>query len=88
MHPAVADVGVFGIPHPDLGEVSHAAVQLQPGVEAGEGLAEDILAYCREHLTTYKCPRTLDFHDELPRLPTGKLYKQELRKPYWDAAQT
>ena len=83
MHPAVADVGVFGIPHPDLGETVHAAVQLQPGVEGTDELVEELLAYCREHLTTYKCPRTLDFHDELPRLPTGKLYKHQLRKPYW-----
>ncbi len=82
-HPAVLDVGVFGIPHPDLGEEVKAAVELQPGYEPSEDLAVDLLTYCREHLSGFKCPRSIDFAEALPRLPTGKLRKADLRAPYW-----
>ena len=54
-----------------------------PDVEAGPELARELLAFCREHLAHYKCPRSIDFEAELPRLPTGKLYKRLLRDRYW-----
>jgi len=82
-HPAILDVGVFGIPHPDLGEEVKAAVELRPGHQASAELEADILRFCRDRLSTFKCPRSVDFMDELPRLPAGKLRKADLRKPYW-----
>ena len=83
MHPAVADVAVFGIPHEDLGEVPHAVVQVAPGTEANDTLAQELVAYCRGTLASIKCPRSVSFLTELPRLPTGKLYKQKLKDQYW-----
>ena len=83
MHPAVADVAVFGIPHEDLGEVPHAVVQVAPGTEANDTLAQELVAYCRGTLASIKCPRSVSFLAELPRLPTGKLYKQKLKDQYW-----
>ena len=58
---------------------------MQPvaGVEPGPELERELIAFCREHLAHYKCPRSIDFDDELPRLPTGKLYKRLLRDRYW-----
>jgi long-chain acyl-CoA synthetase len=82
-HPAVADVGVFGIPNEEWGEEVKAAVELLPGNEPSDDLAGELIAYCREHLAAYKCPRSIDFEDELPRHPTGKLYKRLLRDRYW-----
>ena len=54
-----------------------------PDVAAGPDIERELLAFCRENLAHYKCPRTVDFEDELPRLPTGKLYKRLLRDRYW-----
>jgi acyl-CoA synthetase (AMP-forming)/AMP-acid ligase II len=76
------DVAVFGLPDPEMGEYVHAVVQPAEGVEEGPELAEELLQYAREHLARYKVPRVVDFRDELPRLPTGKLYKQGLRDEY------
>ena len=83
-HPKVLDCAVFGIPNDDWGEEVKAAVELVDGVEPSDAVAEELLAYCVEQAGKYKCPRSIDFHDALPRDPNGKLYKRKLRDPYWE----
>ena len=84
IHPKVVDVAVFGVPNDDFGEevkavVAAASTWPTPGPE----LERELIAYCRAHLADVKCPRSVDFRDELPRHPTGKLYKRLLKDEYW-----
>lgn len=84
-HPGVADAAVFGIPHEDFGEQVMAVVQLKPGVLPSDSLAEELMAYCRDRISHIKCPRAVDFANELPRTETGKLLKRLVRDRYRQA---
>jgi long-chain acyl-CoA synthetase len=83
LHPKVTDVAVFGVPNEDFGEEVKAVVQPAPGIEGDDALARELTEYAKEHIAGYKIPRSIDFRPELPRLPTGKLYKRLLRDEYW-----
>ena len=86
MHPDVFDVAVIGVPNDDFGEEVKAVVQpvnMPANDDEAATLERALIAYCREQLADVKCPRTVDFRDELPRHPTGKLYKRLLKDEYW-----
>jgi acyl-CoA synthetase (AMP-forming)/AMP-acid ligase II len=80
-HPAVMEVAIIGVPDERWGESVKAVVSFHEGASATE---EELIAFCREHLAHYKCPRSIDVLDLLPRNPTGKILKRDLRQPYWD----
>ncbi len=84
LHPKVADVAVLGVPNDDFGEEVKAVVEPISMDDAGPDLERELIAYCREHLADVKCPRSVDFRPELPRHPTGKLYKRLLKDEYWE----
>ena len=79
--PGVADCGVFGIPDEEFGEAVCAVVQCLPGAELSEG---EVRAYLRERMAGYKVPKRVDFHAELPREDSGKIFKRKLREPFWE----
>jgi len=82
-HPKVADCAVFGVPNEDFGEEVKAVVQPASMADAGPALEQELIEFCRAQLSHLKCPRSIDFEAELPRHPTGKLYKRLLRDRYW-----
>jgi long-chain acyl-CoA synthetase len=86
MNERVADVAVFGLPDPEMGEFVQAVVQLAHGIQATEETRDELKAFIRSHLAGCKVPRRIDFRDDLPRLQTGKLAKHILRTEYLTAA--
>jgi acyl-CoA synthetase (AMP-forming)/AMP-acid ligase II len=87
-HTSVQDVAVIGVPNEDFGEEVKAVVQLMEGLQANAELERELIDYCRAELADIKCPRSVDFKNELPRHPTGKLYKRLLRDQYWEGHAT
>ncbi|MGH9022018.1 MAG: AMP-binding protein [Acidimicrobiia bacterium] len=83
-HPAVLDVAVIGVPNEDWGEELKALVQLKEGTRA---TAKEILGLCRDRLADYKTPRSVDFVVEIPRNPSGKILKRQIRAPYWEGRE-
>ncbi len=84
-HPGVEDVACIGVPHPEMGEELKALVI--PADRANPPSEKEILEFCRANLSHFKCPRTVEFVEDLGRNPLGKINKKKLRAPYWEAAK-
>jgi long-chain acyl-CoA synthetase len=88
MHPAVADVAVFGIPNEEWGEEVKAVIELNSDQKSSEELLGELMSFAQENLAKMKLPRSIDFIKKLPRDENGKLYKRRLRDPYWENQST
>jgi acyl-CoA synthetase (AMP-forming)/AMP-acid ligase II len=84
VHPKVDDVAVIGVPSEEMGEEVKAVVIPSADAMAGPELERELIDYCRAGIAHYKCPRSIDFVDELPRTETGKMAKRKLRDRYWE----
>lgn len=87
-HPAVADVATIGVPSDEWGEEVKSVVLLKDGLQSGPELERELIEFCRERLAHYKCPKSVDFVDSLPRSETGKIYRRLVREPYWQGRES
>ena len=84
-HPLVLEAAVIPVPDEEWGEVPKALVVVKPGAQVGE---RELMEFCRSGLAHYKCPRSVEFFDSLPKTGTGKILKKDLRKKYWQGQET
>jgi long-chain acyl-CoA synthetase len=82
-HPAVLDACTIGVPNEEWGEEVKSVVQLRPGYEPSQALTDELMAWARDRLAHFQCPRSIDYSTDLPRLPSGKIQRRQVRQPYW-----